>query len=95
LERRCAPVYLDQERSHAPSVLLGAAEFGGPKMGKQRSTDSAQKRKGIVKDLDREDSRDKVPEDGSFRRAFESARTLAQKALERIRSKAVHPPEKK
>jgi hypothetical protein len=44
-------------------------------MGKQRSTDSAQKRKGIVKDLDREGSRDKVPEDRSFRRAFESART--------------------
>ena len=66
-------------------------------MGKQRSTDSAQKRKGIVKDSDREGSRDKVlpSEEGSFRRAFESARTLAQKALERMRSKAVHPPEKK
>ena len=66
-------------------------------MGKQRSTDSAQKRKGSVKDSDKEGSRDKVlsPENGSFRRAYESARTLAQKALERMRLKAVHPPEKK
>jgi hypothetical protein len=66
-------------------------------MDKDRKTESAHKRKGILKDSERQDSSDTTlsPDDGALRRAIESVRTLAQNALNRMRSKAVHPPEKK
>ena len=67
------------------------------KLGKHQKTESAHRRKGILKDSERQGSRDKTlpPDDGALRRAVESVRTLAQNALKRMRSKAVHPPEKK
>ena len=66
-------------------------------MDKDQKTEPAHKRKGILKDSERQDSSDinLSPEDGALRRAIESVRTLAQNALNRMRSKAVHPPEKK
>ena len=53
-------------------------------MDKDRRTESAHKRKGILKDSERQDSRDTTlsPDDGALRRAIQSVRTSAQNALE-------------
>ena len=66
-------------------------------MDKDQKPEPAHKRKGILKDSKRQESSDTnlSPEDGALRRAIESVRTLAQNALNRMKSKAVHPPEKK
>ena len=55
------------------------------------------KSKGTLKDSESQGSGDQTlsSDDGALRRAVESVKILAQNALKRMRSKAVHPPEKK